>query len=198
MIGFPKKQAGPPVGQAGYTLIELLFALGIFSLIVIIIAGLISRFVFLERRAIAEQTLEEDIRFAVEILSREARLAFASTFALADESGQSLLMRNQNGLCVNYRLQAGVFERAEAEAPGRDCFEASFAGRYSPLTSSRIKIERLRFDLPDNVFNESDNRLDRQGFITFMLKAEPVSVKTPPLELQTSVTSRQINVFESQ
>lgn len=180
----------------GYTLIELLIALAVFTIIIVMIAGLISRLVLIERRNIAEQAMQEDIRFAFEIFSRETRLAFASTFALADSSGSSVVMRNQNGACVNYRLRNGVFERAEVNAGGADCTGASFGDRYAPLTSNRIKIERLRFDLPDSVFNQRDNRLDRQGFITLMLQAKGASAPTPPLDLQTTVTSRQVNVYE--
>ncbi len=189
---------GSSKAKAGYTLIELLIALGVFSIVIVIMAGLVSRVVFIERRSIAEQALEEDLRFALEIFSREARLAFSSTFALADDTGQSLLMRNQNGVCVNYRVSpAGVFERAEAEAQGTDCAGADFASRYSPLTSSRIRVEQLRFDMPENIYNQRDNRLDRQGFITLIVRARGASAPTPPLELQTTVTSRQVKVYEA-
>lgn len=183
----------------GYTLVELLVAMGVFSLVVVMMAGLVSRLVFIERRSIAEQALEEDVRFALEIFSREARLAFSSTFALADGTGASLLMRNQNGVCVNYRVNdLGVFERAEAEAQGTDCRGADFDSRYTPLTSRRVRVENLRFDLPENIYNQNDNRLDRQGFITLMLRARGATAPTPPLELQTTITSRQIKVYEPQ
>lgn len=190
---------GLPAGLAGYTLVELLVAIGIFSVVVVMVAGLISRVVFIERRNIAEQALEEDLRFALELFSRETRLAFASTFALADDTGRSLLMRNQNGACVNYRLgEENVFERAEADAQALDCAGADFGDRYSPLTSRRIRIEKLRFDLPDNVYNQGDNQLDRQGFVTIIVKARAVNTSTPAVELQTTVTSRQVKAYEIQ
>ncbi|MEK7556589.1 MAG: prepilin-type N-terminal cleavage/methylation domain-containing protein [Patescibacteria group bacterium] len=191
-----RSNEGPARRQAGYTLIELLVALGVFSVVVIMIAGLITRLVFIERRDMGEQAIEEDVRFALEVFSREVRLAYAATFALPDDTGKSIVMRNQNGNCVNYRLSAenGTLERSEVSAGGTDCLSASFVG-YAPLTSNLVVFDVLRFDIPDNVYNRGDNRLDRQGFVTMIIKARALNKATPPLELQTTVTSRQVKVF---
>lgn len=183
----------------GYTLIELMVALGVFSVVVIMISGLITRLIFIERRDIGEQALQEDLRFALEVFSREARLAYASTFALADGTGKSVVMRNQNGNCVNYRLndENGALERAEVSSGGVDCLGAGFSGRYAPLTSQRVQFDFLRFDIPDSIYNQGDARLDRQGFITIIMKARAKKTSTPPLELQTTITSRQVKSYTS-
>lgn len=190
---------GSPLNK-GTTLVELLLAIAVFAVVVVMIAGLVSRLVFIERRDTAEQALQADVRFALEIFSRETRLSFASTFALSDNTGQSLVMRNQNGHCVNYRLnqETGALERAEVEASGATCLGANFANTYAPLSNSRIRFAVLRFDLPDSVYNASDNRLDRQGFVTLIVKAHSTNDSVAPLELQTTVTSRQTKVYESQ
>lgn len=181
----------------GYTLIELLVAIGIFSVVVTIVAGLTTRLVFVERRDIGQQALEEDVRFALEVFSREARLAYASTYALNDDTGESVVMRNQNGNCVNYRLNENrALERSEVETAGVDCLGANFGSLYAPLTSSRMQFESLRFDVPSSVYNQADARLDRQGFITVTLKARAGNASVPPLELQTTVTSRQVQAYE--
>lgn len=201
MIGYPHNKALPAeaLREGGYTLIELLVALGIFSIVVIMIAGLITRLIFIERRDIGEQALEEDVRFVLEVFSREARLAYASTFALTDSTGQSLVMRNQTGNCVNYRLSPeGPFERAEVAAPGITCFSANFGNRYAPLSTSRVQFDLLRFDLPENVYNEADGRLDRQGFITLIIRARARHAATAALELQTTITSRQLEAYATE
>lgn len=197
-VALPARPAGGREG--GYTLIELLVALGVFSVVVIMIAGLITRLIFIERRDIGEQAIEEDVRFALEVFSRETRLAYASTFALADDTGKSVVMRNQNGNCVNYRLsnESGAFERAEVSTSGTDCLSASFGSRYAPLSSNLVRFDFIRFDMPDSVYNRGDNRLDRQGFITVIIKARSRNKATPPLELQTTITSRQVKVYEAQ
>ena len=196
MIGIPRRKKENR--QAGFTLMELLVAISVFSMVVVMVAGLITRLIFIERRDIGEQALEEDIRFFLEVFSREARLSYASDFALADTTGRSILMRNQNGNCVSYRLsdETGVIERAETTHIGSSCTEASFSGRFSTLTSARVHFDTLRFDIPDDVYNVGDNRLDRQGFITIIIKAHATNRVTPPLELQTTVASRQVRAYQ--
>lgn len=195
MTGFPKEK-GPACRQAGFTLLELVVAIGIFTLLLLIIAGLLSRFVFTQRRDAGEQFVEEDLRFAMEAFNREARLAFGSTYSLTDGIGQSIVMRNQNNLCVNYRLntETSVWERAEASTGGLDCLGANFIA-YAPLTGHRVIVESLRFDIPDSIYNVADQKLDRQGFITVIVTARAVSEATPPLSLQSSVASRQIKPY---
>ena len=188
MIGSPKSR--------GFTLLELIVAVGIFTLLLLIVAGFFSRFVFVQRRDAGAQIIEEDLRFAIETFNREARLSFGSTYALADGTGQSIVMRNQNNLCVNYRLNTSTraFERAEVAAGGVGCLNAAFSG-YASLTGNRVIVESLRFDVPDSIFNVVDQKLDRQGFVTLIIAARAVNLSTTPLTLQSSVTSRQIKPY---
>lgn len=183
----------------GFTLLELLVALGVLSVVLIIVASFTTRFTFLQRRDIGEQTIQEDIRLALEVISREARLSYASTFAIASPDGTSVVMRNQNGLCVSYRhnADAHALERAEVAFGGTDCFGAPFDGRYASLTGGRVFVDSARFDIPEDVYNVADDRLDRQGFITLMLAAHPVNTGGVPLQLQTTVTSRQTKPYQS-
>lgn len=182
----------------GFTILELLVALSLLSIIVIIVASFTTRLTFLQRRDIGEQTIQEDIRLALEVFSREARLSYASTFAIGDGAGSQVVMRNQNGLCVSYALNPGTraFERAEVVSAGTDCLTPSFDGRYVPLTGPHTQIDSLRFDIPDSIYNQADARLDRQGFVTLMLTAHPQNAGGTPLQLQTTVTSRQTQPYE--
>lgn len=182
----------------GFTLLELLFALGILSIVLIIVASFTTRLTLLQRRAIGEQTIQEDIRLALEVFSREARLSYASTFAIADDQGTSVVMRNQNGACVSFRYNADnhSLERAEVAFAGVECLSTPFEGRFTALTSQRIYVDSARFDIPDSIYNIADARLDRQGFVTLMLTAHPTNTATPPLQLQTTVTSRQMKPYE--
>lgn len=190
MTGFNK--------QAGFTLLELLVALTVLSIVLIIVASFTTRLTFLQRRDIGEQTIQEDVRLALEVFNREARLAYASTFAIANGQGTNIVMRNQNGACVSYALNADnhSLERAEAGFGGVECVSAPFQGRYASLTSQRVHIDSIRFDIPDSIYNVPDARLDRQGFITLMITAHPTNTGGVPLQLQTTVTSRQIKPYE--
>lgn len=191
--------------SGGFTLLELVISIGIFTLILLIIVGLYTRFMFTQRRDIGEQTIQEEFRFALELFNREARTAFASTFALPNGTeqssvGESIVFRNQNGICVQYRLnhEAGRFERAENTSEADDCFGAGYPdSAFVSLTGAEIVIDRLRFDIPPGIYEEGQDNLRRQGYITLMIEARARSKATPPFRFQSTVTSRQVVPYSS-
>ncbi len=175
----------------GFTLIELITATGLFIIILLIVSSLFGRYMYTQRRDIAEQKLLEEVRLALELFNRETRTAYGSTYALADSSGQSLTYRNQNRVCVHYRLLNSRLERAESDLAGTDCPTSNFASAaYSPLTSSDIAITDLRFDVTSSVPNGTG--LDRQGFVTLILSARVGDFAGTTLTTQSTVTSRQL------
>src|SRR5436190_24402116 len=101
--------------QSGFTLIELIVSVGIFAMLLIVITGIVARYFAAERIAIAQQNLQEDVRFAVEMMAREIRTSYGDTFILPDGTGQALTLVNQNGVCVEYRLNTDTkqIERSE-------------------------------------------------------------------------------------
>lgn len=183
--------------KQGFTLIETVVATGIFTMIVVILIALFARFTSVERRDIAEQKLLEEIRFAVELFSREARTAYSSTYSSPDGSGQEVIFRNQNGLCVHYRLEEARLERAERDVPGDTCSTAQFAGGvYASVTGPNTTLEAFEFDVvPASVV---DGELTEQGFITITLAAHSSNPSVGLLRAQTTVTSRQVVPYTSE
>ena len=175
----------------GFTLIETIVAVGIFSIVMLVLMGLFSRFTIVERRDIAEQKLLEEVRFGVELFSREARTAYSSTYSLPNGSGSEILFRNQNGLCVHYRLQGTQLERAERDTAGGTCSLAQFSGgAYASVTGPNTILEKFQFDVvPADVV---DGELANQGFITVNLEARSTNASVGLLRAQTTVTSRQV------
>jgi prepilin-type N-terminal cleavage/methylation domain-containing protein len=181
--------------QRGFTLVEIVLATGIFVVLIAVMIGIFSQFTSTQRRDIAEQKLLEEIRHALELFNREARTGYGSTYALTDGSGQSVAFRNQNGLCVNYRLEGAQLMRAEREVSGQACDADDFAGvTYTPLTSADISIDQLRFDVTAST-SEAE-QLDRQGFITLILRISSDNESVPATPVQSTVTSRQVAPFQ--
>lgn len=180
--------------QSGFTLLELVLALGIFSTILIILIGFYSRFVNQQRADILDQRMIENVRFALDLFSREARTAFGSTYLLSDSGGQGVIFRNQNGLCVHYRLTDDNIERTEVSANLPDCTLDLFSvAVYQPLISTDLRLISSRFDVtPAEV---SGAVLTNQGYITLTLSATPRNQTTPPVTLQTTVSSRQVTPY---
>lgn len=177
--------------RRGFTLLELLVAAGIFSLVVLIMSTVYTHFVGNQRRQINEQAVRQDLRFALELLQREARTGYASTYGLTDGTGQRIAWRNQNGRCVNYWLEGGRLMRSQSAAAGA-CGVVSTGA--ASLTTARTMINYLRFD-PVTAPTE-DGLLAGQGFITIIIQASSRQQPTSPIHLQTTVTSRQLQPYE--
>lgn len=165
-------------------MLELLISVGIFSLVILIMTTVYTRFVASARRQISEQAIQQDLRFALELLQREARTGYADTLALTDGTGSSIVWRNQSGRCVNYRLQAGVLLRAAEASNSSGSCQLITTGATS-LVSGQTKIDYLRFD-----------PVPEQRLMTVIIQASSRQQNVPALALQTSVTSRQLTPYE--
>lgn len=171
----------------GFTLIEIMMAMAILVIMLTLSVNIFSRFVSNERREIAERSLQEDIRFALELFMREARTGYASTY-LPVNGDDGIVFRNQNGTCVKYYLTGTSLSRAIATGAGCDN-DTSF-GAAEAITGNTTEITRLDFKMPTGV-SDTEGLL-RQGFVTVVIEAKSKNSNIPPLQLQTTVTSRQV------
>ncbi len=184
--------------SAAFTLIELLIAIAIFSVVLIIITGVFSRFIQVQRHSIEQGTLILEMQAGIETFIKEARTAYGSTYR-ADNDGTQVSFINQSGVCVSYRLHDGVFERAEKNSSGNACDSADFLtdSQFAPLASKSITFTNVFFDAhPADCCNNS-GELESQGVITLVLTAISEKSKTDvlPLTVQNTVTSRQMRVY---
>lgn len=104
-----KKQNNQP---SGFTLLELVVGMGIFVLVLTSIIGIFQQVIRVERKAVNAQNAQENVRYVMEVISKEIRTAERSfgdcadvlvgdIFAVADGA---LYMQNQYGECVAYWL----------------------------------------------------------------------------------------------
>lgn len=170
----------------GFTLIEIIVAVGVFSIILLISAGIFSGYTDNQRRAIDTQDLQESVRLSLEVMSRELRTAYGESFVLANNA---LTFRNQNGNCVQYSLGEDKIMRSETENSDTDCDIASFSSSAESLTGKDIVVNALAFK-PWPSFVEDENLLS-QGFVTIVLQASTVD-EQKTLNVQTTVASRQV------
>ena len=178
----------------GFTLIEIVVAAGIFVVVMILTMGIYGNFSATQRRDISEQKLLEELRLAFEIFNREARTGYSSTYALTDGTGTSLIFRNQNGVCVLYRLGSeNQLERGEGESPG-DCQESDIVSTsFTPVTGPDVEFTILKF-LPTSAVVEAGTLQD-QGAITIVAEAKTKNGIVAPVTLQSTTTSRQVTPY---
>lgn len=176
----------------GFTLIELIVAVGLFSVILLIIVGAYTRFVTAQRRTIAEQQLQEDVRISLDQFSRDARTAYGNTFPTGQTT--AVTFRNQNNICVLYERSAiGQFTRTEAASP--DVVACDDPALYEPaaalsLTDEGTVIETLAFI---SVPADHDSQfIHSQGYITITLGARARGKDDVTYTAQSTFTSRKV------
>ncbi len=198
-----KTKFGIP-GQAGFTLIELLVAVSIFTFALLVATDLFQRITQSQRYTIAAINIEENMRYALEIISKEIRNAQSpvgscingnpgdddNTYSALKSNGnpvgsiykgqgagQGLAFRNKYGQCTYYYLDNGRLMIS------RD-------GTVYPITPLNIKINNLSFYVIGPSNDPGYN--NEKWTATIYLQAEVVQKanEKQSLDIQTTVTSR--------
>src|SRR3989344_2963024 len=161
----------------GFTLIELIVALGLFSIIMVITTGGFVRFLKTERQALSFVSVNNNLGAAIEQMAKEIRTG--KNFCTNGQSCQSpdvLSFVNSKGVEVPYCLESGAGKRNE----GQDCSSGQ------EITGSKVSVGYLNFIVSDN-----DNYPPR---ITILIGANPnnESASIYTANLQTTVSSRQL------
>ncbi len=197
------------VKQNGFTLIELLIASAIFVLISSTLISIVIDLSKAQKRGIIIQEMQENTRFAIEMMAREIRLTQKSSssndpggicvpngknFNLIGESQLSLI--NYSGNCVTYKLGSGV----EANAIIREIDIAPFDGVPEQsgkiTTPSKVKILTFKFasDGAGNILGDAigDNK---QPKVVISFQAQATDFQNQQIyQIQTTVSQRELDV----
>lgn len=177
----------------GFTMIELLVAIGIFGIFIIIVSGVFTRFMLVERHSIAEGRLISDLRSGMESFVKEARTAYGSTYNVTSD-GKEVAFRNQLGECADYRVDNGMLERAASANVGVDCVAGAIPDAlFSPLTSSDTNIDSIHFNTV--IASTAGSKLLNQGVITIIMRASSKTSDILPIELENTISSRQMAAY---
>ena len=118
--------------EKGFTLVELMVASLVFSIIVLSISGLFVQTLAQERRAFEAQKIQENGLFILELMSREIRVSQIQNQESTDCSATSLTIIHPVNGTVTYTLNAGVLQRTAG-------------GVTTDLSSSDVTFSRLNF-----------------------------------------------------
>lgn len=180
--------------HTGFTLIELLVALGIFSAALLVLFGTFGNVITRQREAVAQQELQENLRSALEQVSREVRTGYGTTYVLVAGSIEALAFRNQRLECVRYDVQNGQLRRSVNGDQTVDCGAASTYGAGTTITSPEVDVARLYFE-PHLAQEGTAGELAEQGFVTWWLTAAAAPDPGRSVTVQTTVTSRQTKPY---
>ena len=154
----------------GLTLIELIVAVGVFGLVISIGFGVFGLALTSQRRIIALKNVEDNTRFAVELMAREIRTGrnFSGGIGL-------LSFINAKDESIIYRLNGSVIEKSSDEGAS-----------YLPVTGPETAINYLNFYLAGQA--EGDGLQPR---ITVIVGATSmVHNQSANLKIQTTISGR--------
>lgn len=156
--------------NSGLTLIELIVAIGIFGLVVSMGFGVFGLALTSQRRIIALKNVEDNTRFAVELMAREIRTGknFSSGIGL-------LSFVNAKGESIIYRLNNNAVEKSSDEG-----------NSYLPVTGPETTINYLNFYLAGQAAGDG-----LQPRVTITIGATSwVNNQRANLKIQTTISGR--------
>jgi prepilin-type N-terminal cleavage/methylation domain-containing protein len=172
--------------QRGFTLVEIMFAISIFSLLVGAASSALISALGAYQRLVAVQNLSDNTQFALEYMARQMRLAKRSQGACTPAgtmyqlTGSTIKFTDQKNRCIEYSLS------------GEEISVVIDGGVPSSLTySSMVRISSLSFIIRGALSSDS-----LQPLVTIHMRAQGVSsgtVQGPILSLQTSISARSLD-----
>lgn len=154
----------------GFTLIEMIVTLGIFSILLVTVLAVFMRGFVTQRQVLEMQAVQRDGSYIMEILSRDIRMAQDFPSIAPGESSTSLTFKDHAGNNVTYALSGDNFMINGAQANASD-----------------VKITSLRFysnDNPDGDYSRSE------PLITVVMSVQSRKNPAAIINLETSVAMR--------
>jgi prepilin-type N-terminal cleavage/methylation domain-containing protein len=188
------------IDNTGFTLMEIIVATSIFAVFIVVIVNVFQNVVEDQRRTIAMQNIQENLRYVLEVMSKEIRQAkrsdsycesiFSATFNgnnrifnTAGIDDERIYFRNKQALCVSYSIVNGALARSAT----------SSSGIVDTLaTPNELTISDLVFDVRDNDVNSAPGSLI-QPLVTWKFQTSFNKLGdryAAPITIQTSVSSR--------
>ena len=169
----------------GFTLIEIIIALSIFTAALMITGGIIAAATSAQRKVTEFRRVQDNVRFALEYLSREIRTGKNMTTTCGNGVWCSnITLCNDRGEIIRYSVASSVLVRFHVG----NCTGSADSGNIN-LTSDEIRVNSVSFNLIGGVVGPADG----QPHVTVVFRGASVpglaSVQTD-MNFQTTITQR--------
>lgn len=175
----------------GFTLVEIIVAITIFTLLMLATFGVYLTSFRKHRQALMSQIVNEELQYVIEIISRDIRESYLMARSIAEErifldhptkniNDATCTPDNCCAGCLQYRFNLAN-NRIEVQGRGDISFVA--------LTSPRMEIERVFFNIDTAAYPAPD-----QPRITILMraKARADTLGTSRIILQTTITQKEV------
>lgn len=175
--------------KTAFSLIEVMVAVAIFSVIILSMTGIFKMVIDGQRRSIATQNVQESLKYFLEVINKEIRMAVKSSddscgvpvgqvFKVQEGTTNDVLyFKNYYGQCVIYSLKV-----SQPNSEGR--FVISRGTDFDYISPEQISVDALNFVL--------NSGTDLQALVTVNIKAHSLKAQNTDSEMiiQTSLSSR--------
>ena len=184
--------------KEGFTLLEMVTSMGIFLVLVVSAIGVTIDIMAAQVRAAETQAIQDNIRFSLELITKELRTGFNYQNSLLGQNCvdptfnqiQELTFTNSEGTQItcywDSRPEKLVIMRMNDSLNHSNCGDQAYT---QPLTSEEVKVKNLRFVLHGAAQGSSDG----QPIVTIVLAVESADprLQSPiSMSLQTSIVQR--------
>jgi prepilin-type N-terminal cleavage/methylation domain-containing protein len=184
-------------GAKGFTLMEILIVTLLFAIASTILAQTFVSFNKLQRRVESASSLSQDMRYATEMIVREARNKTINydAYMPGEAASSTVLHLLTTGGTEDVSIQSGA---VCADPTGANCLALSVnGGAWNPITSTHVNVRRFGVYIrpTSSPFTKVGGTYpsDLQPMVTFLLDMQYLGTNasdTVSLITQTSVASR--------
>ena len=181
---FKKKEKKNIERKRGFTLIEMLVSMTLFSFVITMALGALFMIMKANEKAKIVRTVVNNLNVALEGMSRELRMG---SEYITSGSGSEITFKTKDNCDAGYKIEGGILKRMMNKKP-TPIDSCSTDAPYIALTGNNVEIEQLRF-----IVTKGTN-LQPRVFITLRAKIKnaPLTGADDPLVIQTLVTQRKI------
>ena len=161
--------------KRGFTLVEMVVSLGIFSLVMVVAMGAFLKITDVNKRAQNVKNAVNNVNFTLEAMSRELRTG--SEYTLSGTGQVTFIGGYHAGgapIYYSYRLQDGRIQRGTGTA--------NPVSTYTDVTASNVTIRNMAFTLVDNDYPRLNIFVQAESGTIERLKTS--------FEVQTTVSQR--------
>ena len=157
----PQAKKVMPVGRQGFTLVEALVAVFVFSLVMISVVSIFSKFVIVKKRSGGIQRNMEDAKYAMELMAKTIRTS--SVIECLDSTGSVMACGSSvagieiydfsQGMCIIFRFSGGTILKGSASpATAGDKSSCNFTpGAISTYQMVGNTINQMSFGVDQTV-----------------------------------------------
>jgi len=170
--------------NSGATLVEIIVAVAIFSIVVLSATQIFKMVVEGQRNAIAAQSTPESMRYALEVMSKEIRMAQKAAPSecggLSNKVfkvvGDKLYLKNIHNQCVEYSLENDIngISRLKIDRDGISAY----------ISPDEIKVSDLEFQVVESAGEQSS------VVMKMTVRARGNDLHKSEMKIQTAISSR--------